>query len=293
MKSFFVALGLLTYALSASADDTPLPLILQLPDDAGVNTGGGLLMMWINSSVNKESAGRVKTFQEAIADFDFVKHAREQLACVGLKAPPCREVTVITGKGDAALHDALVNLPGQRALRMTLTPEMIRDQVAFRTLSSELAIDRKTVRHERMMSLIVTRRAPAEVTRVSKKNPEVAYGYWLGGKPTRIVDVAIEALAETAAMYDTVNRELDQEGRVPRSWSDLPTLKDLDEQGRAKCTGSCKAIRVHTDTGTKFWFVFSSAMTPQYGVAMGSFDAAAALYQTHLFSYVVIGLYHP
>jgi hypothetical protein len=289
--------------LAHAAGEPPLPVLLQLPDDIGVQTGGesGLIGILIDRNTNRRSAERVRRFKEGAAGFDFAASASETLACVAAsQGDTCAQPQIIIRDktGEATLTAALAELPQHRALLISLTPEMTSEALMLRAVASELSLRKERVVREHITSTIVMRRAPAALTQNAKANPGALEDFWFAGDQPLVLDVAREALAETALLMSALRAELAGSDAAPKSWKELPKLAGLEKTGRAKCNGTpCSNVRIFRDTPEKIWVVhvpegmMGVGVPRDYGVVMGSFDAPAAAFQLNLWAYLVIGLY--
>jgi len=301
--SLLLVLSLPIAVAEPLASQPSLPVLLQLPADIGVHSDAGLISLWADRSVNKQSAERVRRFKESGGTFDFAAAAAAALACVAIDkaVSACREVKIVEAdkkRTDAPILAALGEIPGGRALLISLIPEMTPPHLLLRAIASEVTVEKDAVARHRPMSAVVSRRAPAALAKDAKKNAAALEDFWFAGNSPHVVQVTREALEEMTALLGTVDAALDPEGNRPKSWSDLPKVKELEKAGRAKCNGSpCGGTRVLKDSGETIWLVLAprlmsgGELPPEFGTAIGSFDREAAAFQTNLWVYVLLGIY--
>ena len=234
---------LIFIALPCLAEEQKLPILLEIPRDIGVSSGAGLISLWADSSVNKQSRDRVRRFKEAIGTLDFPAAAARAIACIAndKETTNCQEVRIIERDPkdtDDLLRETLKGLPAHRAILVSITSEMVPAQILIRAVKSDVRLEKgKTIQRRRIMSALVLRRAPAALTVDKNKSALALEEYWRGGDTPHIVDVVREALGEAATLLSTLDATLDESGKRPKNWDDLPKIRDLEKSCRVKCSG--------------------------------------------------------
>jgi len=257
MKYGSICASLLLLAPAAWSASAPVAVILPSNFEAKSDPAArGLLVDWLESSINKKSAQQIGRFYADTADPGFTDRLARSLACIGAEtvSSACPSATVLIGDSVNAMRQ-LRSMGGTRALVIRLHPLKTDFRIRMRAVVTDIRVDTPQT-PQRVFTAVYETRVPAAIEAQFKKDPAKVAAWWSEGSPSRLqteVDAGIEELRQMLSLLD---REVPADNSAPAGWSELPTTQELMKAGRIKCGGGgCKTQRILRDSGDRLWLV--------------------------------------
>jgi hypothetical protein len=269
-----------------------MPTVIRFPETRLTDSTGGkslglgadLLMMWVDSAVDRATTREVERFRAAAGTLDFPATMRAELKCLAVPEPrtQCPEPFTLPEAGNRKELAAKLTARGMTDLRVVeVVPLLSAERFRVRAFVHEVQVRPDELKVRRVYGALYDSRAPQAL--IDAKNPAALEAFWKEGTPARIEREASASAAELEQLLSLLDQKLPADRKDDRFWTSLQRIDALKTSGRIACRGTpCRDVRVLRDSGPRLWFTNIREM-PGKGVVAASLDEISAKHSTNIF----------